>query len=149
MIAQNHEPWILVRYLGRHNKVMVTIEFGTKCTVKNLFDYQVEAFCRNAIISVMQRYVNHRREIMLKHGGHYGQKERAALELLQQRLNNSSRWSFDKMHLTVRNNYQLLRDIAPGVTSKFYEHDMKLLNDLQAWAEWVYQSEFSSIKSHL
>lgn len=125
-------PYVQVHYQGR--RATVTIDLGTRCTVRNLPDYQVAAFVKLQLIRLLKRYVNHRQQILRHHGGHHTHYKELTIASLQRKLGASSRWQAEQIPHIIDRILPELRAIAPGQRSDYYRQNQILLQDLQDYS---------------
>lgn len=139
-----HSLWVRIDRLG-NGRSIVRIDIAEETVVRNMPDYQAEAFARNMVIARIKRYVNHRHQILHHHGGYMTPKKRAALQQLKRMLKHSHHWSINDLPRVIHNHAYHLQVIAPGSSSKFCQRDQRLLHDLLAWAEYARQNPLAYV----
>lgn len=123
------KPYVHIWPAGRTARVQVQLNGST--TVKNLPAQQVEPFVRLQIINAVERYVNHREQILRRHGGYLTPGKDLTLQKLRNMLRGRYRWTSAELPQIIERILPYLRGIAPGPKSRYFEHNTKLLLDLQ------------------
>lgn len=122
---------VMNSFAGR-SRVMIAI--GRKDLVQNVPNYQVEAFVRLQIIKALQRYLNHREQILRHYGGAWTPAKEDTLQYLRRRIDTAPRWASHQIPDTVLQLLPALRAVAPGPPSKYYSEDQRFLHHLEEWA---------------
>lgn len=122
------------------DKRKVQISIGPELVVKNLPAYQVDSFIALSICSLVKRYANHRLNILKYHSPEPPtKKEREGrdikIEIAESLVRNFSyKHKLKDLPRVVANHQSQLVAIRPSHLSKYYDHDIHLLQDLTAWA---------------
>jgi len=113
----------------------VQVRLGGKTSpVKNLPENLVSRFVRDTIISRLQAYINHRKEIMQYHGGYVDMRRNQALTRLMLRIGSADKWTTTSLAKHIKLMKEDMIAVMPGLSSKYYEYHSELIRDLNNWA---------------
>lgn len=117
-------------------RVKLVMKIGkTKATTINLKKQMLPSFINNSIKSRLSYYVNHREQVLTKHGGFLTTEKAAALYRLKLLLGSQERWTLLATARQIVAYKQDLICIMPGSSSKYFTSNSALLTDLVYWAE--------------
>jgi|GEM_PF-2992625 len=130
----NNSPWLQVKQEDDQFSNLY-LSFGAKNTLLRLRNEQVDLVCKRLIVDSIRRYINHRKRIIFKYGGHKTPKALTALNQLNYAFNGSTnRWSLEALPRIIKNWEAQLLEIAPKPNSKYYKNQTQFLISLTAWA---------------
>lgn len=116
-------------------RVILEMAFtGSKSKQINIPEGWLPNFVRNSILSNIERYVNHRYQILKHHGGYITQRKMESITKLRLRLGQGRNWTQLALAKHILSMREDLIAIMPGFESKFYQKDSQLLADLHKWA---------------
>ena len=138
--------WISIEAASAH-RLKVEVRFGEITTVKNVPDYQGEGLASMLVVSAVRRYINHRYEILHRHGGHLTQEKKVCLHKLRLAFHRKARFKLEELPRVLKNWTEALFTIRPGRSSKYYERDIALLADLVAFADYYTRHPFTLSKT--
>lgn len=117
-------------------RVKLVMKIGkSRATTINLKKQMLPSFINNSIKSRLAYYVNHREQVLCKHGGYLTSEKAAALYKLKLMLGSQERWTLLATARQIMAYKQELICIMPGTSSKFFTSNSALLQDLVYWAE--------------
>lgn len=131
----NNSPWMQLKEEdGKFCSVF--LNFGNKNALVRLPAPEVDQTCKRLLVNSIRRYLNHRKQVISKYGGHKSPRTITALNHLQYAFNGSTnRWSLADLPRIIKNWEADLIEVAPGPKSKFYKSQTQFLLDLIAWAD--------------
>lgn len=117
-----------------NKRVKLTMNFGNKKEVTTLPQKMVHRYIRRSIVSAINRYINHRYEIMRYYNGYCSDAKMQALLRLRTKMGTAEKWTI----LAAAKHILAMKDdlaaLLPGGSSKFFRNNQRLLEDLTAWA---------------
>lgn len=132
MNAIIQEPWVQVTRRA-NGKCDVRISIGNSTTVRNLKQHMVLPFVQRTIVSAIRRYVNHRQQVLTRHGGYMTPAKQKALFELEYHLGNAQNVRLEKLPIWVNKMLTRMVVIQPGKNSAFYSKYIMIYRDLEAW----------------
>jgi hypothetical protein len=117
--------------------VRLELHFGTqKDTYINLRPNMVPGTMLRTVVKKLQRYVNHREQILRFYGGHLTHEKGLALRRMKELMRTSDKWTLLGAARLIWRNKEDFYLLLPGTSSQFYDSALELLNDLLNWAEY-------------
>jgi hypothetical protein len=108
--------------------------------ISNLPKNMVDGVIKNHLVSVLQRYVNHRWQLIKNYGSFSSPEREAAINRLDYVLKDAHGYSLKKVAQVINERMDDLICIAPGSHSRFFKGQTQLLHDLKEIADEIIQN---------
>lgn len=123
---------ISIHNIGK-NKVILHITMGDQLTkIVNMPTDMAKRYAVRKVAEFIKKFVNHRRQIIMFHGGMCTQEKIMALDRLTYKVNGADRWNYDHLPRIIKGMEKDLLTILPGHSSKYFKSSCEKVADILA-----------------